>query len=168
MKLIVADTGPLLHLHEAGAAGLLVQIGEVHITPAVLAELHRRHGWVSPSWLSVDQPSPDALAEARVWTESGLLDAGEAEALAHAREIRPDYFLTDDTAARTAAETAGLHVRGSLGVVLVCAALKLCSPQEAESALEALIMKSTLWLSPRVRQSARDALAEMHRLRPNA
>jgi len=145
MKLIIADTGPLLHLDEAEAADLLPRLGEVHVTPAVLAELLRRRGWAKPSWPHLDQPSKAVINEAHAWTNSGLLDAGEAEALAHAREIQPDYFLTDGAAARTAA----------------CAALQLCSWQEAENALGALETTSTLRLSPRVKQAARHALAEI-------
>ncbi len=159
MKLIIADTGPILQLEEADVPDFLPRLGKVHVTPAVLSELHRRSGWTRPAWLQVDQPSAKALREARAWTNSGLLHAGEAESLAHAKELPPDYFLTDDTAARTAGETAGLHVRGSLGVVLACAALRLCSREEAEKALDNLERRSTLWLSARVKLEARKALA---------
>lgn len=96
MKLIIADTGPVLHLEEAGLSSLLPKLGEVYVTPAVLAELRQRSGWSRPAWLQVAQPSVAALREARIWVSGGMLHAGEAEALAHAREVRPDYFLTDD------------------------------------------------------------------------
>jgi hypothetical protein len=38
MRILVADTGPLLHLDEAGAMNWLARLGEVHVTPAVIAE----------------------------------------------------------------------------------------------------------------------------------
>jgi len=161
MKLLIADTGPILHLDEAGLSDLLPRLGEVHITPAVLAELERRNGWTRPAWLHVVQPSPTALAKAREWTRFGLLDAGEAESLAHAKEVRPDYFLTDDNAARAAAETEGIEARGSLGVVLDCAALGICTRLEAEQALDALESRSTLWLTPKIRLLARQALENL-------
>jgi len=41
MKRFVADTGPILHLHEAGALHLFQFIGEVLLAPLVLAELTR-------------------------------------------------------------------------------------------------------------------------------
>ena len=39
MKQLVADTGPILHLHEAGALHLFQSIGNVLLAPLVLAEL---------------------------------------------------------------------------------------------------------------------------------
>jgi hypothetical protein len=49
MKRLVADTGPILHLHEAGALQPLPLIGKVFPLPMVIAEL-RAH---SPSlWIS--------------------------------------------------------------------------------------------------------------------
>ena len=46
MKVIVADTGPVLHLHQAGALDLLPALGEIHITPTVIAELR----WHAPDF----------------------------------------------------------------------------------------------------------------------
>ena len=42
MKRVVADTGPVLHLHEAGAFHLLPLLGEIFLPPLVIAEL-RNH-----------------------------------------------------------------------------------------------------------------------------
>jgi len=39
IKRLVADTGPILHLHEAGALHLFQFIGETLLAPLVLAEL---------------------------------------------------------------------------------------------------------------------------------
>ncbi len=159
--IIIADTGPILHLEEAGWSSLLPKLGEVFVTPKILVELQQRSGWRRPAWLHVAQPSAAALQEARIWVRNGLLHEGEAEALAHAREVRPDYFLTDDGEARVAAKSAGLHVRGSLGVVLGCVALRLCTRAEAAQALDALESHSTLWLSDQVKLDARQALAKL-------
>ena len=86
MKRLVADTGPVLHLHQAGALELLALIGEVSLTPMVLREL-RTHAvslWPGPlpSWVSLVQPSINAQQRAIAWTQAGLLHMGEAEALA--------------------------------------------------------------------------------------
>lgn len=40
MKRLVADTGPFLHLHEAGALHLLPLVGEVFVPHLVLTELN--------------------------------------------------------------------------------------------------------------------------------
>ena len=44
VKRLVADTGPLVHLHEAGGLHLLPLIGEILVSPLVLAEAKRSGG----------------------------------------------------------------------------------------------------------------------------
>lgn len=61
---------------------------------------------------------PPHSAEAELWLEAGLLHAGEAEAIALARQIRADWLVTDGAAARLFAQTLGIEVHGSLGIVL--------------------------------------------------
>lgn len=162
MKLFVADTGPLLHLHQIGATQLLLQLGEVWTTPAVAEELQRHApelcGAAWPGWLRVAEVSESAQMQAHQWQQAGLLHAGEAEALAHAREWHPDAFLTDDGDAREFARICGLEARGTLGIVLLAAARGLVTGGEAARLLDQLEINSTLWLSPRIAKAAREAL----------
>lgn len=109
----------------------------------------------------LDQPSPKALAQARQWVHSQILDAGEAEALAYAQEIHADGFITDDTAARTLAESLGLQVRGTLGVVLYAAAGGHMDEATSQQTLARLERNSTLWMSAKVRTAARMALSKI-------
>jgi predicted nucleic acid-binding protein len=92
--------------------------------------------------------------EALQWQQAGLLDAGEAEAIALARQLSADWLLTDDTAARLFAQEQGFEVHGSLGVLLWAAEYRLIDKTAAESALEKLAGTS-LWLSARVLAHAR-------------
>ena len=162
MRLFVADTGPLLHLHQIGAVQLLPQLGEVWTTPVVAQELQRHApelcGAAWPPWLRVAEVSVSAQMQAHQWRQAGLLHAGEAEALAHARELHPDAFLTDDGDAREFARIYGLESRGTLGIVLLAATRGLVSGEEAARLLDQLEVASTLWLSPRVARAAREAL----------
>lgn len=165
MNLVVTDTGPLLHLHQIGAGDLLSKLGEIHLTPHVWAELQRhlpsfRQSGL-PSWLKLCQPSPAAAQTAAQWVQARLLDAGEAEALAYAREIQAGIFLTDDTAARTLGESLGLQVRGSLGVVLFASASGHLDHAACSQVLDDLEQRSTLWMSAKVKNSARAALAQI-------
>jgi predicted nucleic acid-binding protein len=160
MKQIVADTGPLLHLHEAQALHLLSLIGLVAVPVRVITELRKHASHALPTWLTVSPLSPAAQQRATAWPQSGLLHSGEAEALALAEESRPDWFLTDDAAARLMAESMRMEAHGSLGVVLWCAAQHLIPKADAESHL-AHLENSSLWLSPRVRAEARMALAKL-------
>lgn len=170
MNLVVSDTGPLLHLFQAGAADLLAQWGSVHVTPHVWRELHRHAPGFSvqgvPVWLHQCQISPTASQQAAQWVQARVLDAGEAEALAYAREIQADMFLTDDTAARTLSESLGIQARGSLGVVLFAAASGHLDQTTAQKVLNDLEARSTLWMSGKVRRMAREALAKMFGTQP--
>lgn len=156
MKRLVADTGPVLHLHEAGALPLLPLMGEIFLTPLVAAELRSRIPAL-PKGAKVQAVSPTAQRRALEWRRAGLLHGGEAEALALAREVKPDWFLTDDAAARLMAESLNIEVHGSIGVVLWAAANRLVKKSEAELFLAGL-EKSSLWMSLKVRIEARAAL----------
>lgn len=165
MRLVVADTGPLLHLSEIQAGGLLLCFGSVQATPVVLNEFAKH--WPEfacgslPEWLTAVSVSTEVTDLANQWLSAGLLDAGEAEALAHAKVESADLFLTDDAAARTLAESIGLEARGTLGVVLYAAAVGRLGEAEAKRALDDLENRSTLWMSSRVKQAAREAITEI-------
>jgi predicted nucleic acid-binding protein len=164
MKRLVADTGPILHLHEAGALPLLPLIGEIFLPPLVITELHAHAPglWpdAMPAWAKLEPISSHAQQRALEWKSAGLLHGGEAEALSLAIEIKPDWFLTDDAAARLMAESLGMEARGSLGVVLWVAAKRLISKTEAQTHLTAL-ENSSLWMSRRVQIEARAALEKL-------
>ena len=163
MRCVVSDTGPLLHLIEAQALHLIRLTGELHISPQVVAEMaNHLSAWRVPEWMAVDALAAPHAAEAFAWQQAGLLDTGEAEAIALARQIKADWLLTDDAAARLFATELGLEVHGSLGVVLWGAALGHIDRAQAEQAL-ARLAASSLWISGRVLDEARSALDEIFR-----
>ena len=160
MKSLVADAGPILHLHEAVGLHLLPLIGEVAAPPAVLAEVRAHAPALWPAWLKPISLSPAMVQRAAAWRQAGVLHQGEAEALAFAQEQRPDWFITDDAAARLVAESLGIETHGSLGIVLWAAAKHLIGKSEAEALLTGL-EQSSLWISPLVRARARAALTNI-------
>lgn len=163
MRRVVCNTGPILHLSEAKALHLLELTGQVVIPPAVNKEavvwipswLERR-----PGWLQLQDLGTEALDESRRWWGSGILDRGEADALALARQLGADWFLTDDSAARLLADQLGLESHGSLGIVLWAAATGELDHQQAGWALNALF-QSSLWITARVKREARDTLEKI-------
>jgi len=163
MRRIVCNTGPLLHLGEAGVRDLLSPAGDVHIPIAVDLEMRSCDAdWHlnRPAWLHVTQLDSGPALEARSWQQAGLLHYGEAQAIALARQLRADWLLTDDAAARLLARSWGLEVHGSLGLVLWSAAMHHLSHHEAEAALDGLA-QSSLWVSPSVLLAAKAALNQM-------
>ena len=160
MKLVVSNTGPLMHLFQAQSIELLRLSGEIHIPPAVATEAVRHiSAWATalPTWINITPLQPTNAGQAQTWRQAGLLDWGEAEALVLTRQLNADWFLTDDTAARVLAASLGTEVHGSLGVVLWAAAAGHLNRSETETALNGLAA-STLWLSARVLKEAQDAL----------
>lgn len=164
MKRIVCDTGPLLHLREAASLELLESTGAVSVPPAVYFELVNHDPFwenTKPEWVRLEEIEPDHLVHSLRWRQAGLLDIGEAEALALALQIRADWFLTDDAAARLIAQQQGFEVHGSLGVILWGARTGLLRRAEAEKSLESL-SSSSLWIKPWVLQKAREALLQIY------
>lgn len=163
MKIVVCDTGPIFHLRQADQLDILRAIGSIHIPPEVDAEMARLDALWSdqrPTWIGVVPLEAAHLEEARGWLLAGLLDPGEAQALALASQIGADWILTDDAAARTVARHRGFEVHGSLGIVLWAAVTGLLGKTEAEQALDALV-QSSLWVSKRVLSEARSALGKI-------
>ncbi len=161
MRRVVSDTGPLLHLAEADALHLTRLVGHLHAPPRVNAELaHLLSDWKAPAWLTIDALAASHAAEAAAWQQSGLLDAGEAEAIALARQLKADWLLTDDAAARLFAAQLGLEVHGTLGIVLWAAAMGYLDRDQAHQML-ARLAASSLWISGRILAEARAALDEI-------
>ena len=161
MRRIVSDTGPLLHLAEAGALRLLELTGDVLIPRQVAAEIaYLVPDWRTPAWITLGPLLEPHSSEAIAWQHAGLLDAGEAEAMALARQIGADWLLTDDAAARLFGSALGMEVHGSLGILLWAAAAGHLDRIEAEASLSRLAA-SSLWLSVRVLEEARSALRRM-------
>ena len=159
---IVCDTGPILHLREAGLLDLLHDIGTVHIPPSVNTELLNLLQWNQsmPSWITIEQITPSEHERAEALAMSGVLDYAEATAVLISQRLCAKWFVTDDSAARIFAESLGLEVHGSLGIVLWTAAAGHLKYDEAQDALSGLI-ESSLWISPGVRMAAVAALKKM-------
>ena len=161
MRRVVSDTGPVIHLSEAQALDLLGLTGEVHIPRGVEVEVaHHLPSAHNLAWIAVDTLIEPYVTEAINWQRAGLLDAGEAEAIALVRQLNANWLLTDDAAARFLAQRLGIEVHGSLGVVLWAAAVGHLNHAEAAASLEQLA-RSSLWISTRVLDEARSALDQL-------
>lgn len=115
LRRVVSNAGPLIHLHEANALRLT---GQVNIPQRVSREVANYFSqWRIPGWIAIVELKESRAAESLAWQQASLLDAGEADALALARQLNADWFLTDDERARLLGRQFGLEVHGSLGVV---------------------------------------------------
>jgi len=161
VRRIVSNTGPVLHLQGSDALYLLGDAGQVWI-PALVEDELRRHlpEWHKnrPDWLEVTEMTAAELAPLRQWIAGGIVHAGEAAAIALARRLKADWFLTDDTAARLLARSLSIEVHGSLGVVLWAAAVGHLDREPAAD-LVCRLASSSLWISPKILAETRNALA---------
>ena len=108
-RIIVTNTGPVLHLTEAKGIGYLRQAGDIFTPNSVIAEMRLLiPGWRCPAWLKITALTDQAAMDALSWRQAGLLDEGESDAIALAQSLRADWFLTDDAAARLFAQVIGI------------------------------------------------------------
>ena len=120
MALVVSDTSPVRALASVGQLGLLpLLFDRIVVPPAVAAELtNPPAGAVA---VAVDQLSfADIVTPKdpqRVRSLVLELDLGEAEAIALAVEINAS-LLIDEAAGRAVAQRIGLHVTGTVGILI--------------------------------------------------
>jgi len=158
-RIVVCDTGPLLHLNEASAIHLLEPAGQISIPPVVSQELASRMD--PPSWVYIEELNRSAQAKAREWSHREELDSGEAEAIALAMQLKSDWFLTDDALAREFSESLGLETHGSIGVLLWAVAEGYVEERNDAHELLNNLVNSSLWISKRVVNEASRAIDEL-------
>jgi predicted nucleic acid-binding protein len=139
-RLVVADTGPLIHLEQANSLSLLELTGEVLVPKTVLDELEDGPTDVSELRFSV--------AEADIDIDSVYphLGPGETAALVVCTE-RDAVLLTDDMDARNTANEEGIEVHGSVGVVLYGYSQGELTEDAAKRTLRELKQDTSLYLS---------------------
>lgn len=143
MIVAVADTGPLIHLDEVDALQLLSVVDELLIPQTVYEEL--KTGTV-PSALSTIEYE---LVEAEITERTADLDPGETAALAVASE-RSAVLLTDDLAARDAAEDIDVEVHGSIGIIVLGYTRGKLTKSKAAELMRALQTETSLFITDAV------------------
>jgi len=152
MPRTVLDAGPLIHLDQLGCLDLLEGLEELHVPLIVWREVlvHRPTLGLAGLGLTLSPlshpsraPSP-ALA---VLIHGLDLDAGEIAALTLMEEWRGDLFLSDDAAARLAAESLGFRVHGTVGLVIRALRRGTRTIAQVRSTLEQIPTRSTLHIN---------------------
>jgi predicted nucleic acid-binding protein len=148
----------VLHLSETGALEFLRQVGDILIPPVIEHELTRNAAsFLLPDWINVFPLGKSIAEQARKWSNDDI-DAGEAQAIGLANQEEGGWFLTDDGRARRFAESLGLEVHGSVGLLLwAVASGYIKNRAEAHGLLNALA-RSSLWISEKVLNEAHRAV----------
>lgn len=133
--IVVADAGPILHLHWIGSLPWGLPPTPIHVVEQV--------------WAEIAEHAPEALADPRLERETAVhmdpelqarfaLQSGETAAIAFALKHSGSLLLTDDAAARRACLSVGLAAVGTIGLILEAARSKRVPVDEALQALEQL------------------------------
>lgn len=147
IAVVVCDAGPLIHLDELECIGLLSDFPRVLIPESVWEEvaLHRPQALSGaiPTLEKVRCSGPIA-ADLRALARLFALHRGERDALQVAREQKAAMLLTDDAAARLAAQTLSIEVHGSLGILLRAVRRRQKSTEEVVDLLRRMSARSSL------------------------
>jgi len=159
---VVVNSTPLIALSITGRLPLLKALFDEVIVPASVYEEVVLYGQGRPGaeevekadWIVVKEPKerpslPPALLG---------LGQGEIDVILLAQELKADRVLIDEKLGRKIADTLGLHVKGTLGILLAAYHIRLLSQGEAEEVVEALAT-SSVRVSPRLVRWFRAQLA---------
>ncbi len=119
---VVSDSTPLIALARINRFSLLQELfGKLIIPTAVYTEIvtdgKQRSGsdeLKNANWIQCHQPSNHEL----VTFLKSSLDDGEAEAIALTHEMDADLLLMDDNDGRCIAESVGIELTGTVGLLL--------------------------------------------------
>ncbi len=153
--IVVSDTTAISNLLKISQADLLCQLfGRICIPPAVCAELLAYHAEI-PDWLEVLTVNDLAKVEQYCWS----VHRGEAEALALALQMQPDWLLIDDSDGRKLAKAEGAPVIGLMGVLLLAKQAALIP--SVRPIMDALMSKAGFFLANSVRTAVLSAAGEL-------
>ena len=149
VAVVVCDAGPLIHLDELGCLSLLNDFQQILVPEQVLHEVKiHRPNFLEQSEISVEgidvliSSAPSFQGLVRTFS----LDLGEQAALSLMQDFPRAIFLTDDAAARLAANTMGLRVHGTVGILLRAVRRKQRSRGEIVAIFEQLPEQSSLYI----------------------
>ncbi len=149
--IVVSDTSVLNALVKTNLVFVLPELfGEVTIPQAVHQELKADASlatWLlsQPGWLRIESVRNKSAVSAL----SGFVDIGEAEAIVLAGELNAARLLIDDLAGRKAAESRGIAIVGTGGVLLLAKRRGLIL--SVETALDELQNRVSFRLSESIR-----------------
>ena len=142
--IVISDSSPLISLLKVSKLELLRDLyNEVLIPVAVFTELTSNQSYKNEadiiknsSFIKIvsvkEEKSVDLLQRM-----TGL-DLGESEAIIYADENKADILLMDEVSGRKVAKTLGIHVRGTIGILLLAYDKKLLSANDVDEAMEIL------------------------------
>ncbi len=150
-SIVVCDAGPLIHLDQIDQLDLLRDFSSICIPQQVAYEVarHRPRVPLSSLLIAIEEIEVSVDEPFRVLSRALALDLGEQAALTLARSLQPGCLvLTDDAAARLAAQFLDLPSFGTLGVLFRSIRRGQLAPRTVIEILHSLPVRSTLHVRP--------------------
>jgi predicted nucleic acid-binding protein len=147
--LVMCDAGPLIHLDELKCLDLLAVYTAIWVPSQVWQEVRQhRPSALRKRRLRLQRIDliPDASPELALLKDNFDLDAGEEQAFRLLEQHRGAKLLSDDGAARAAAEYVGYQVTGTIGTILDALADERRTRRQVINLLKAIPQKSTLFV----------------------
>lgn len=156
--IVVADAGPILHLHWIGCSAWALPSQPIYVVEDVWREVERHAPGAleDPRFERTPTPAGPAVDAVRL-----SLDAGEAAAIAFALGRPGSLLLTDDEAARRACVELHIIATGTIGLIIEAARGGRVPRDEAARSLESLPTRGRLHVSGELLARALAALAAM-------
>ncbi|MEO6785519.1 MAG: hypothetical protein ABI318_05235 [Chthoniobacteraceae bacterium] len=132
---------------------LLFRMGDLFIPESVAYEAEKHCVGITGKIQRyiVEEVSTLSRNLAELIRESGL-GAGETAALAWVEKLGADLFISDDQAARDAADDLGYQSTGTLGVICDAADSGLITTEEAVALVQSVPLRTTLFTTPSLLQ----------------
>jgi predicted nucleic acid-binding protein len=163
----VADTGPILHLHEIGRLEALTTVAPLAVPDLVMAELGIR-GLGSPDLLAAGVEStviavhPEEREEIPWETDLSRIQPADVQVFVLVWASRFQALaVTDDLTLRRLLEAQGATVAGSVGILVRAYSSGKLRRNELEESVEDLIRESSLHLSRAFRLYLRQLLTDL-------
>lgn len=123
--IVVSDTTPLISLMKVGNLELLHELfGEIQIPNAVYEELISNNRFLDEKYQIqkasfIQRVQVEDIKSVNLLRRSTGLDAGESEAIILSDMIRADLLLMDEVKGRKVAKQMGIHLMGTIGILMV-------------------------------------------------
>jgi predicted nucleic acid-binding protein len=155
---IVLNTSPIIFLSKIDCLELLTGCFDDKVTPT--AVVHELHEYTLPEFIKVRSLSP--IGTAYVQGALGRLHQGELEVIVLAQEVNADYVALDDLLARRKAQSLGINVIGTIGLLLLLEKRQLLSAEQIWQKIKQLNEKHGMYLAPKLLQQIKNRLLGLH------
>ena len=164
MDKYVIDAGPLIHMDQIGHLKILKKLPSLILPPSIIQEI--KHDTISTELKSLEtwpnikivSSSPHMHNQLNTIMKKFPLHRGEIDCLHLAIQLESAIFLTDDLAARNAAEKLRIEVHGTIGLITYAVRKKWLPLDKAEEALNLLYNQSSLFVTYAIVEQAISSL----------